>query len=118
MVLIQPLLQTKNDTIQPTTLDTVMKIKDKEIIVYLARDDCPKCKETDKYLHDNEKKLPTIIYRIETRKEPNKKLLDQLIRQQNIKKVPTFITKKNDKITKVQLKQEQNKIAFQRLNED
>ncbi|OTN83958.1 hypothetical protein A5819_003508 [Enterococcus sp. 7E2_DIV0204] len=108
----------KANAVQHSTLDEVMNIRDKEVIIYLARDDCPTCKKTDQQLKKVTAGSQPSIYRIETKKEPNRELLNKLIQEQNIKEVPTFLSKKNDKVFKVNLKMDQKKPTFQRLSED
>lgn len=65
--------------------------KDKDFIIYFARDDCPACQRVDKKLMTNKKKLPKSIYRIETKSEKEQGKLHAFLNQNRIKKVPSFI---------------------------
>lgn len=96
-------------------LNEVMQINDQDIIIYLARNDCPDCKQVDALLKRNAKKLSMPVYRIETRIEENQSLLKQLIEQENIASVPTFLQKRDQDIERIEAKITQKNIAFQKL---
>ncbi|MDA9469885.1 hypothetical protein C240_15 [Enterococcus sp. 5H] len=93
-----------------------MQKEDSPVIIYFARDDCPDCQEMDSYLHSNRVKLAQTVYRIETRKEPNQHLLKQLLDEQNITKVPTFVQREGQELIKLKLKEDTEKIVFLRLS--
>jgi thiol-disulfide isomerase/thioredoxin len=104
--------------IENITLDQLDKKNETSFVVYFARDDCPDCQRMDAYLQKNQTKLTQKVYRIETKKEPNKEKLQVLLLQENIKEVPTFLQKNGEKFYKVSPKVEKNVVAFQRLNGD
>lgn len=76
--------------------------KDRNSIVYFARDDCSECKRIDKLLIKNNGNLKTNVYRIETRSDPSKLDLRFFLQTNRIEKVPTFWSAETKSVVKVQ----------------
>ncbi|OJG40438.1 hypothetical protein RV02_GL002387 [Enterococcus gilvus] len=60
-------------------------------IVYLARNDCPSCQQTDKRLVKGDGKLKENVYRIELNTEKEQVKLQRFLKQHEVKTVPSFI---------------------------
>lgn len=60
-------------------------------IVYLARNDCPSCQQTDKRLVKGDGKLKENVYRVELNTEKEQEKLQRFLKQHEVKTVPSFI---------------------------
>lgn len=64
---------------------------DQQVVIYFARDDCSDCKLVDQKLVKANGHLRKTVYRIETRNEPDQEAIKNILNENNIQKVPTFL---------------------------
>lgn len=102
-------------TIKETTIEALGTIRERPMILYFARNDCPACRRMDAYLYNNRSLLTQNVYRIDTQTEPNQPHLRTILAQAERHSVPSFVIKEEHSYTPVELIYDQNKLVFLRL---
>lgn len=99
-------------TIKETTLVSLETLRERPIVLYFARNDCPTCRQMDAYLMKNRTSFTQNVYRIDTQTEPNQPHLRTILAQADVQSVPSFVLKEEHTYTPVKLVHEQNKLIF------
>lgn len=85
------------------SLDQVLDVakKDQQVVIYFARSDCPECQKVDDILQSKQHQLNQNVYRIDTQSEKNRTKLMTVLSSLKIKEVPSFVSVRQKKKTKL-----------------
>lgn len=81
---------------------TQLTKKKQSVVIYLAKNSCSDCKKVDKELKKKRHQLNYPVYRIEVTEEKNKEQLNQLIEQNDVTTVPTFLLVSPKNVAKIE----------------